>query len=461
MSVLGTAENPLRVAVIGSGPSGFYAADHLLKQKDVIVKIDMYDRLPTPYGLVRGGVAPDHQKIKSVTKVYEKTAAHPMFSFYGNVELGRDITRQELKARYHALIYAVGAQSDRRMGIPGEDLNGSHPATDFVAWYNGHPDYRDLSFDLSQERVAIIGNGNVAVDVARILASSIEELNKTDIADHALTALQKSNVKEIYMIGRRGPAQAAFTNAEIKELWELEECAITIPGTEGALDEVSKKNLEAHPDSGVSKNLEIMKDYLDKTTDGKRKKMVLRFLWSPVELKGRDGVAEIVLQKNILVQDADGNIKAKGTEVQETIPVGLVFRSIGYKGVALKDVPFDEKKGIIPNAHGRVTELNGTVIAGEYTAGWIKRGPSGVIGTNKPDALESVNMLLEDVKSGHIHPIDQTASTAEWLQSKKIRFVTFADWLKIDKAETEKGMASGRPRIKFTRIEDMLHIAGV
>lgn len=461
MSVLGTAENPLRVAVIGSGPSGFYAADHLLKQKDVIVKIDMYDRLPTPYGLVRGGVAPDHQKIKSVTKVYEKTAAHPMFSFYGNVELGRDITRQELKARYHALIYAVGAQSDRRMGIPGEDLNGSHPATDFVAWYNGHPDYRDLSFDLSQERVAIIGNGNVAVDVARILASSIEELNKTDIADHALTALQKSNVKEIYMIGRRGPAQAAFTNAEIKELGELEECAITIPGTEGALDEVSKKNLEAHPDSGVSKNLEIMKDYLDKTTDGKRKKMVLRFLWSPVELKGRDGVEEIVLQKNILVQDADGNIKAKGTEVKETIPVGLVFRSIGYKGIALKDVPFDDKKGIIPNAHGRITELNGTVIVGEYTAGWIKRGPSGVIGTNKPDALESVNMLLEDVKSGHIHPIDQTASTAEWLQSKKIRFVTFADWLKIDKAETEKGMASGRPRIKFTRIEDMLHIAGV
>ncbi|HMY34789.1 MAG TPA: FAD-dependent oxidoreductase, partial [bacterium] len=422
---------------------------------------DMYDRLPTPYGLVRGGVAPDHQKIKSVTKVYEKTAAHPMFSFYGNVELGRDVTRQELKTRYHALIYAVGAQSDRRMGIPGEDLNGSHPATDFVAWYNGHPDYRDLSFDLSQERVAIIGNGNVAVDVARILASSIEELNRTDIADHALVALKKSNVKEIYMIGRRGPAQAAFTNAEIKELGELEECAITIPGTEGALDEVSKKNLEAHPDSGVSKNLEIMKDYLDKTTDGKRKKMVLRFLWSPVELKGREGVEEIVLQKNILVQDADGSIKAKGTEAKETIPVGLVFRSIGYKGVALKDVPFDEKKGIIPNAHGRVTELNGTVIPGEYTAGWIKRGPSGVIGTNKPDALESVNMLLEDVKSGHIHPIDQAASTTDWLQSKKIRFVTFADWLKIDKAETEKGMASGRPRIKFTRIEDMLHIAGV
>lgn len=460
MSDLGTAENPLCVAVIGSGPSGFYAADHLLKQKDFIVKIDMYDRLPTPYGLVRGGVAPDHQKIKSVTKVYEKTASHPMFSFYGNVDFGRDVTRHEMKARYHALIYAVGAQSDRRMGIPGEDMSGSHPATDFVAWYNGHPDYRDLSFDLSQERVAIIGNGNVAVDVARILASSLDELNKTDIADHAFAALQKSNVREIYVIGRRGPAQAAFTNAEIKELGELDDCFITIPGTEGALDEVSKKSLEANPDSGVSKNLEIMKDYLDRSGDGKKKKMVLRFLWSPIELKGSGRVEEIVLQKNILVQDADGSIKAKGTDAKETIPVGLVFRSIGYKGVALKDVPFDDKKGIIPNAHGRVTEMNGTAIPGEYVAGWIKRGPSGVIGTNKPDALESVNMFLEDVKSGKINAIDKANDTTDWLKSKGIRFVTFADWLKIDKAETEKGVASGKPRVKFTRIEDMFHIIG-
>ncbi|PJF25471.1 MAG: NADP oxidoreductase, partial [Phototrophicales bacterium] len=351
---LGTSQNPLRVAVIGSGPSAFYAAEAYLKQTALVVEVDMFERLPTPHGLVRGGVAPDHQKIKSVTKVYDKIASDPRFRFYGNVEFGRDIQHTDLVAHYHQIVYATGAQTDRRMGIPGEDLSGSHAATEFVAWYNAHPDYRDLHFDLTQTHVAVIGNGNVAMDVARILASSEAELAVTDIADYALDALRKSRVTDIYVIGRRGPAQAAFTNPEIKELGELADAEVIVLPKEAALDPLSQEMLTREPDRTVMNNVQTLQAYAQKPPTGKRRRIHMRFLWSPVELIGTERVEAIKIVKNELQLADDGSLRPRATDQTEIIPVGLVFRSIGYKGVALPDVPFDSKAGVIPNQQGRV-----------------------------------------------------------------------------------------------------------
>ena len=293
MSQPGTTDRPLRVAIIGAGPTGFYAADHLLKQKDRVVEVDLFDRVPTPYGLVRAGVAPDHQKIKSVTAAFDKVAAHPRFRFFGGVELGRDLTGDDLRRHYHQIVYTTGAQTDRRMGIPGEDLKGSHPATEFVAWYNGHPDYRDLHFDLSQERAAVVGVGNVAVDVARILCRSADELAKTDIADYALEALRKSRIREVYLLGRRGPAQAAFTNPEIRELGELADADVSVVPDEVELDPLSRAELEAHPDRATLKKVEILQGYAHRAPTGKSKRLIIRFLVSPVELIG-DEDGEVV-----------------------------------------------------------------------------------------------------------------------------------------------------------------------
>jgi ferredoxin--NADP+ reductase len=460
MSDIGTSALPLRVAIIGSGPSAFYAAEALLKQNDVVLQIDMYDRLPTPYGLVRGGVAPDHPKIKSVTKVYDRIAASPNFHFYGNVEFGRDITHDDLKARYHQIVYAVGAQSDRRMGIPGEDLPGSYAATEFVGWYNAHPDYRDLQFDLSQERVAVIGNGNVAMDVARILGSSYEELRKTDIADYALEALRNSRVREIYMLGRRGPAQAAFTNPELKELGELEATDVIVSPAEATPDPLSQAWLAAHPDAMAEKNLKTLAQFAQQPPKGKPRRLYMRFLVSPVEILGSGHVEKLRIVHNELYTANDGSLRPRPTDQFEELPVGLVFRSIGYKGVALPGVPFDEKAAIIPNLHGRVIDpADKHVIPGEYVVGWIKRGPIGIIGTNKPDAVETVKLMLEDVPT--LTPLDPALATREsveaLLRAKKPDYVTFDDWLILDQLEMEAGQAVGRPRLKYSRIEDMLN----
>lgn len=454
-TLVGTEPQPLRVAIVGSGPSGFYAADHLLKQKNLTVEVDMFERLPTPYGLVRGGVAPDHQKIKAVTKVYEKIAQHPSFRFYGNVTFGKDIAHEDIRTFYHTVIYAVGAQSDRQMGIPGEGLLGSHAATEFVAWYNGHPDYQHFEFDLSQERAAVIGNGNVAMDVARILASSYEELRRTDIADEALAQLKISRVKEIYLIGRRGPAQAAFTNPEIKELGELESTDVYVNPEEIALDHLTRETVAANPDATVDRNIEILTDYSRRQLAGKSKKIIMKFLWSPVELIGHDKIEAIKLVKNQLHKSDDGSLRPKPTNRFETLPVGLVFRSIGYKGIPLPGVPFDEKNGIIPNQDGRVIDR-----LGEYVVGWIKRGPSGVIGTNKPDSYATVDALLLDLAEQRLRkPIYPLRSMIEeFLIKRNMRFVTFDDWMKIDRTELARGAAQQRPRIKFTSIGSMLEI---
>jgi ferredoxin--NADP+ reductase len=460
MAQLGSAESPLRVAIIGSGPSGFYAADYLLKQ-DLSIEIDMFDRLPTPFGLVRGGVAPDHDKIKSVTKVYEKIAANPQFRFYGNVEFGKHITHADIKAHYHAVIYAVGAQTDRRLGIAGEDLAGSHAATEFVGWYNAHPDFRDLQFDLSVERALVVGNGNVAMDVARILVSSHEELAKTDIADYALEALRHSKVKEVILLGRRGPAQAAFTNPELKEFGELAESAVIVSTEDATLDPLSQAEVAEKKDPDTIKNVEMLARYAATPPADKPRRIVMRFLRSPVELIGTDKVEAVKIVKNELVAGADGSLKAKATDQFETLPVGLVFRSIGYMGVALPDVPFDAKAGVIPNKLGRVLDpATGQPVVGEYVVGWIKRGPSGIIGTNKPDSGETAQQLIADISL--LPAVESSRQAIEALiAARQPQYFSFADWHVLDQIEQAHGVEQGRPRVKFSTVSAMVEAVKV
>jgi ferredoxin--NADP+ reductase len=457
---LETTTPSLRVAIIGSGPSAFYAAEALLKQSDT-VEIDMFERLPTPFGLVRGGVAPDHPKIKTVTKVYDKTASSPRFHYYGNVELGRDLTHADLVQHYHQIIYATGAQTDRRMGIPGEDLLGSHAATEFVGWYNAHPLYRDFAFDLSQEAAAVVGNGNVAMDVARILASSYEELAVTDIADYALEALRHSRVKDIYVLGRRGPAQAAFTSPELRELGDLQGADVIVRPEDAELDALSSEVMLKSEDRTAERNVQTLARYSTEPLEGKERRIHMRFLVSPVELLGADHVEAMKLVKNELYRSDDGSLRPRPTNEFETIPVGLVFRSIGYKGVALPDVPFDGRSGVIPNAQGRIIDPEQHVtVTGEYVVGWIKRGPSGIIGTNKPDSIETATMMIEDANAGRtLHPAQPSRQAVEaLLHDRHIEYVTYEDWLALDRCEQEAGQALNRPRLKLSRVDEMLNV---
>ncbi|HEU5193639.1 MAG TPA: FAD-dependent oxidoreductase [Methylomirabilota bacterium] len=453
------------MVIVGAGPAGFYAAEHLQRREDAVVEVDMLDRLPTPYGLVRAGVAPDHQKIKSVTAAFDKTAAHPRFRFFGGVELGKDVSVADLRGHYHQIVYTTGAQTDRRMGIPGEDLPGSHPATEFVAWYNGHPDYRDCQFDLSQEQVAVVGVGNVAIDVARILCRTPAELERTDIADHALEALRQSRVKEVYLLGRRGAAQAAFTNPEVKELGELEGADVVVVPGEVELDALSRAALEKTNDRAGFKKVEILQEYGRRAASGHPRRLVLRFLVSPVAVldNGAGAVGGLRLVRNRLTASATGTIQAQATEQQEELRVGLVFRSVGYRGVPLPGVPFDDKWGVVLNEKGRVLDPESKQpLPGEYTAGWIKRGPSGVIGTNKPDALETVTAMLEDAAEGRtLEPPEPDRAAAERLiRQRQPRVIGYPDWLKLNALEIAGGRARGRPRIKLTRVDEMLAALG-
>jgi ferredoxin/flavodoxin---NADP+ reductase len=464
MASIGTPENPLRVAIVGSGPAGFYAAGHLLKSKshpDLDVQVDVYDRLPTPWGLVRGGVAPDHPNIKAVSRVYEKTAAHPEFRFYGNVHYGDDLTHDDLLARYHAVVYAVGAQTDRRMGIPGEDLPGSWAATEFVAWYNGHPDYRDLEFDLSGERAVVIGNGNVAADVARMLALTRDELATTDVADHALEVLASSNIREIVVLGRRGPAQAAFTNPELLELGEMTDADVYVDARDVELDALSRAWLESEAASATSrKNVEILTGYAAREPAGKRRRIVLRFLVSPLEILGTERVEGIRICRNTL-KEQDGSLRACTTDTIEELDCDIVFRSIGYRGVAPQGVPFDERTCTVPHEHGRILAEDGQPLRGEYAVGWIKRGPTGIIGTNKRDAQETVDALLEDLDAGRLNePADPSRDALEeLLDERKPDHVTYTGWEAIDRAEKAAGEPQGRPRVKLTTTEELLEAA--
>jgi ferredoxin--NADP+ reductase len=436
--------NPLRVAVVGSGPAGFYAAAALLAS-ELEIEVDMIERLPTPWGLVRLGVAPDHPNIKAVSRAFERTAAQPGFRFFGNVEVCKDVSHAELAALYDAVVYSVGAQTDRQLGIPGEDLPGSWAATEFVAWYNGHPDFQDLSFDLSGERAVVIGNGNVALDVARMLALTPEELAPTDTTDVAIEAIVGSGIREILVVGRRGPVQAAWTPVEVGELGALAGADVIVDPAELELDEASAAELEAAPPT-VRRNIEHLRDYAAREPSGKPRAIRLRFLSSPVAIHGDGKVEAIELVRNELV---DG--RAVPTEERETIPCGIVFRSVGYQGVALAGLPFDERSATIPNEGGRVEP-------GLYAAGWIKRGPSGVIGTNKKDATETVALLLDDARAGLLSARGE-GTLEELLEQRGVEAVLYAGWEAIDAAERNAGEPLGRPRIKLASWDDLLTAA--
>ena len=427
-----------RAAVIGAGPAGFYTTDQLLGAG---WEVDLYDALPTPFGLVRSGVAPDHPKLKSVTRIYEKTAAKPGFRFFGGVELGRDVTREELLERYHAVVYAVGTADDNRLGIPGEDRPGSYSATEFVAWYNGHPEYCGHRFDLSGGRAVVIGNGNVAIDVARMLVLDPSELAPTDTADHAIEGFASSTVDEVILLGRRGPAQASFTNPEVRELGELLRADVVCDPAQVA---------EAtEPETPTARrNVEMFRDYAEREPQGKSHRIELRFLRSPIEILG-EGEDGPVTGVRVSVNRLEGG-RAVPTGEEEVIECGLVLRSIGYRGRPLDGLPWDEKRGLIANERGRVGP-------GEYCVGWIKRGPSGVIGTNKKDAADTVARILEDEQAGTLGtPSEADAdATAAWLTERVPDAVTWEGWQAIDAAERAAGEAQSRPRVKLVTLEEL------
>ena len=447
---------PARVAIVGSGPSGFYAADALIKAEPEVA-VDMYDRLPTPFGLVRGGVAPDHPKIKNVIRIYERIAKNAAFSFLGNVQVARDVSVEELRAHYDAVIFTCGAETDRSLNIPGIELAGSHTATEFVGWYNGHPDYLQRSFDLSQEVAVVIGQGNVAVDVTRVLAKTVDELKNTDIAAHALEALAASRVREVHMVGRRGPVQAAFTNKEIRELGELADCDLVFNDPDDfELNAASQAELDDAANIGAGRNWKVLQELRAQQPAGKSRRIVVHFFRSPRELRGNGRVESLVLERNRLAGEA-GNQWAEGTGKSEPMDCGLFFRSVGYRGVELPGVPFEARRGVFPNEAGRIV-AEGAPVPGLYAAGWIKRGPSGVIGTNKPDSVETVQKLLEDLPALPGCETPDTAPLRELLAARNVRVVSYADWQRIDAAETARGKPRGKPREKFTTVAEMLAV---
>ncbi len=449
---------PLRVAVVGSGPAAFYAAGHLLASTDPPAEVDMVERLPTPWGLVRLGVAPDHPNLKTVSRAFERIAERPGFRFFGNVEVGEDVSHAELMEHYDAVVYAVGAQTDRRLGIPGEDLSGSWAATELVAWYNGHPDFQELDFDLSGERAVVIGNGNVALDVARMLALTREELAPTDTTDAAIEAIVKSGIREIVVLGRRGPVQAAWTSTELQEMGDLAGADILVDPSELELDPASEAEL-ADASNIVRRNVEILRGFAAREPSGAPRTVRLRFRVSPVAIVGGERVEAVELVRNRLEPDGKGSVRAVATEEREVIPCGIVFRSVGYRGVALPGTPFDEGSGTIPNTGGRVLDDAGEPIPGVYAAGWIKRGPTGVIGTNKKDATETVDQLLEDARAGLLPPVERAGRIEELFTERGIEIVMYPGWGAIDALERAAGEAQGRPRVKLCTWEELLAAA--
>ncbi len=451
----------IRVAVVGSGPAGFYAAEQLLNAKGVDVTVDMFERLATPWGLVRAGVAPDHPKIKAVARRYEKTASNDGFRFFGNIEVGGELPVEELKRHYHAVLYAFGASGDRRLGIPGEDLPGSHSSTEFVAWYNGHPDFADHAFDLSATSAVVVGNGNVALDVARMLALPRGTLAQTDVADHALEALADSAIEEVVVLGRRGPAQAAFTTPELIELSELADADVIVDPGDMELDPASARIVEA-ADAQVKKKIEVLHGYAATEPHGHDRRIVLRFFASPLEIVGSERVEGVRVGRTELVDDGEGRLRAVVTEAEETIPCQLVFRSVGYRGKPLPGVPFDERSATIPNDHGRVLDgPGGTQQPGEYVSGWIKRGPSGIIGTNKKDSQDTVDALLEDLAAGKLPEpaVGDADAILAVLADRCPDHITYDHWEAIDEHERGLGEPHGRPRVKLVRHEHLLDAA--
>ncbi|MDM3974635.1 FAD-dependent oxidoreductase [Mycobacterium marseillense] len=451
---------PYHVAIVGSGPSGFFAASSLLKAADALedtdIAVDMLEMLPTPWGLVRSGVAPDHPKIKSISKQFEKTAQDPRFRFFGNVSVGEHVQASELAERYDAVVYAVGAQSDRALNIPGEELPGSIAAVDFVGWYNAHPNFEEATPDLSGARAVVVGNGNVALDVARILVTDPDVLGQTDIADHALESLRPCGVDEVVVIGRRGPLQTAFTTLELRELGELENVDVIVDPAQ--LEGVSDEDAAAAGKT-TKQNINVLRDYAKRSPRPGHRRIVLRFMTSPIEIKGEGRVEGIVLGRNELTTDANGRVAANDTGEREELPVQLVVRSVGYRGVPTPGLPFDEKTATIPNTGGRIDGSRN-----EYVVGWIKRGPTGVIGTNKKDSQDTVDTLLADLGGGAggglaDFPDDHADQLAQWLASRQPKLVTSAHWELIDAHERAAGEPHGRPRVKLPSLAKLLRVS--
>ena len=453
----------MRVAIIGSGPAGFYAAEALLRRSDTVVHVDMFDRLPTPYGLVRGGVAPDHQSIKTVVRIYEKTAARPTFRFLGNVCLGRDVMVEDLRRHYHQIVYAVGSEADRRLGIPGEGMSRCTPATVFIGWYNGHPDYRQAKIDLSVSRVAVVGNGNAAIDAARVLLRTPAELEKTDIAAHALEALRNSRVREVYILGRRGPEQASFTPPELKEFGEMEDVDPIVAPEELAGCAIP----EAEGNSQQEKNLKILQAFAARQPGAKTqlsektKKLHLRFLVSPTEvIADADGnVAGLVLEKNRLEIQPDGAVSTRSTGEVETLDVGMVLPAIGFTAKRIAGVPYDEEARVIANEDGRVVDpVSRTVIANEYVVGWARTGSHGLIGSHKGASAHVVDHMIADGAGLEARELPDREAIDTLLRERGVQVVSFDDWKRLDDVEVARGMRRGAPRDKIVDVEAMLAV---
>lgn len=470
-----TPKTPPRVAIVGAGPAGAFAAAALLRAQPE-VEVDLLDRLPTPWGLLRGGVAPDHQEIKRLEDTFDRQTLGRGCRFLGNVEVGTEVSHSELMRHYSAVVYATGAQTDKSLGIPGEDLPGSWAATEFVAWYNGHPDYRELEFDLSVRRAVVIGNGNVAADVTRMLMLSPDELERTDVADHALAALRDSRVEEVVVLGRRGPAQAAFTSAELRELGRVPGAELRVNPEEIELDPVSARWLAEEGTFTARKNVQLLRAFATAGRDPARERLrggaqpsgdasrriELRFLQSPVAILGRDRVEAIEVRRNRIVRADDGTLRAQPVDdAVQTIECGLVLRSVGYRAVPLPDVPFDERYHVLPNERGRVLAAGGDPLPGVYAVGWIKRGPTGILGTNKRDAEETINCLVEDLRAGGLAAPESPARDQidALLAGRKPDLVTVEGWRAIDTHERARGHAEDRPRVKLAGREELLAAA--
>jgi ferredoxin--NADP+ reductase len=451
-----------RVAIVGAGPAGAFAAACLLRARGD-AEIDLFERLPTPWGLLRGGVAPDHQEIKRLEDTFDRQTLQQGCRFLGNVEVGVDLSHSELMRHYTAVVYATGAQTDKSLGIPGEDLPGSWPATEFVAWYNGHPDYRGLEFDLSAKRAVVIGNGNVAADVTRLLTLSASELERTDVADHALEALRQSRIEEVIVLGRRGPAQAAFTSSELRELGHLDGVDTRVDQDDVELDPVSRRWLAEEGTFTARKNVELLRELAARPArPDARRRVELRFLRSPVEIRGSGRVAAIDIRRNEIVRADDGSLRARAVDEEvATIECGLVLRSVGYRAVPLPDVPFDEHHWVLPNDRGRVLTPAGEALAGVYAVGWIKRGPTGILGTNKRDAEETVGCLAEDLCAGALPqpPNPSREHIDALLAERKPGLVTVQGWRAIDAHELERGRSEQRPRVKLASRDELLAAA--
>jgi len=452
MNLVGCS-NTVQVAIVGSGPSGFYAAEVLLRRRPD-ARVDMYDRLPTPFGLIRGGVAPDHPKIKQVSLVYDRIARSPGFAFLGNVEIGSMLTVEQLRSAYHIVILACGASADRRLGIAGEDTVGSHTATEFVGWYNGQPDYRDRVFDFSAERAVIIGQGNVAADVARILATPVEDLRRTDIAQHALDALAGSRIRDICLIGRRGPAQMKFTPTELKELAHIRDCAAIVASEDLDLSVACTGEISDPRGDEARKNVSLLRGFVAAVPPGACRRILFRFLETPARINGPGRVQSVTLIKNRMEGPPFGQV-AVATEHTLDLPCELIFRSVGYRGVAVPGVSFDERTGTIPNRKGRCL-IGHHPIRGVYVTGWIKRGPTGIIGTNRADSVETVESICEDLAGTPITFKPGAAALRDSLLTRGARIVSYGEWQKIDLAERSRGQPRGKPREKYTCVREMI-----